>query len=482
MRNGANAQDLPFALKFVSDILTIKIIYDNIVEIAQKGGRIMAIKLYEHFSYRKIFRFTLPSIIMMMFTSIYGVVDGLFVSNIVGDTEFAALNFIMPYLMVLGAPGFMIGTGGCALISKVFGEGDKEKANKLFSMVVYSSIFLGIALALIGVFTVRPVAQAMGATGKMLDDCTLYGIIICIALPAFLLQLCFQSIFVAAEKPQLGLYMSIISGVCNMALDALFMAGFRWGLSGAALATALSQFVGGVLPVIYFARKNSSIYRLRVPYFEANALGKMLTNGSSEIMSQISMSLVGILYNIQLMTYAGENGVSAYGIMMYVNFVFISIFIGYSVGIAPVFSYHFGAQGYDELKNLRRKSVLIIAIFSLCMLALGQALAPAFSWIFVSHNQALYDLTLHGFRIFSFSFLFAGVAIFGSSFFTALNDGVTSAIISFLRTLVFQIGAVILLPLIWETDGIWASIIVAEVMAFAVTIFFMIIKKKKFNY
>ncbi len=442
----------------------------------------MAIKLYEHFTYKKLFRFTLPSIIMMIFTSIYGVVDGLFVSNIVGDTEFAALNFIMPYLMVLGAPGFMLGTGGCALISKTYGEGDKERANKLFSMVIYIGILLGIVLAIVGVLTVRPVAIAMGATGDMIDDCALYGAIISVALPAYMIQLCFQSIFVAAEKPQLGLCMSIISGVANMVLDALFMGAFGWGLAGAAIATGASQFIGGIVPIIYFARPNASILRLSKPYFEGRALGKMLTNGSSELMSQVSMSLVGILYNIQLMRYAGEDGVSAYGVMMYVNFVFISIFIGYSVGIAPVFSYNLGSQNHDELKSLRRKSTLIIMASSACMLALGLLLAPTFSKIFVGYDPELYALTLHGFRIFCFSFVFAGMAIFGSSFFTALNDGVTSAIISFLRTLVFQISAVILLPLIWETDGIWASIIVAELMAFVVTIIFMIAKKKKFNY
>ena len=448
----------------------------------ERGGEEMAIKLYEHFGYKKLFRFTIPSIIMMVFTSVYGVVDGLFVSNLAGDTEFAALNFIMPYLMVLGAPGFMLGTGGCALISKIFGEGDKKRANKLFSMVVYIAILLGIVLAVVGVFTVRPVAIAMGATGDMVDDCAIYGAIICIALPAYMVQLLFQSIFVAAEKPQLGLYMSIITGVMNMILDALLIAGFGWGLEGAAIATGASQFVGGVVPIIYFSRKNSSIFKLSAPYFELRALGKMLTNGSSELMSQVSMSLVGILYNIQLMAYAGEDGVSAYGVMMYVNFVFISIFIGYSVGIAPVFSYNLGSQNHEELKSLRRKSTLIIMTFSLCMLSLGQLLAPVFAKMFVGYDADLYALTLHGFRIFCFSFMFAGMAIFGSSFFTALNDGVTSAIISFLRTLVFQISAVILLPLIWQTDGIWASIIVAELMAFTVTVIFMIVKKKKFNY
>jgi Na+-driven multidrug efflux pump len=276
--------------------------------------------------------------------------------------------------------------------------------------------------------------------------------------------------------------MSIISGVANMVLDALFMGAFGWGLAGAAIATGASQLIGGIVPIIYFARPNTSILRLSRPYFNGRALGKMLTNGSSELMSQVSMSLVGILYNIQLMRYAGEDGVSAYGVMMYVNFVFISIFIGYSVGIAPVFSYNLGSQNHGELKSLRRKSTLIIMLMSACMLALGQLLAPVFAKMFVGYDAELYALTLHGFRIFSFSFLFAGMAIFGSSFFTALNDGVTSAIISFLRTLVFQISAVILLPLIWETDGIWASIVVAELMAFTITIIFMIIKKKKFNY
>ena len=434
----------------------------------------MAIKLYEHFTYKKLFRFTIPSIIMMIFTSIYGVVDGLFVSNIVGDTPFAALNFIMPYLMILGAPGFMLGTGGCALISKTLGEGDKEKANKIFSMVIYVGIALGVALGVIGIFTMRPVASLMGATGQMLDDCTLYGTIISLSLPAYMLQLSFQSIFICAERPTLGLYMSILTGVSNMVLDALFMAGFGWGLAGAALLLKRCWKRK--------ARKNTSLLRLGHASHDMRSLAKICTNGSSELMSNISMSLVGMLYNIQLMAYAGENGVSAYGVMMYVNFVFISIFIGYSVGIAPVVGYHFGAQSHDELKSLLKKSTVVIMSFSVCMLALGLLLAPLCSKIFVGYNPELYALTLHGFRIFCFSFIFAGMAIFGSSFFTALNDGLTSAIISFLRTLVFQILAVLLLPLVWDIDGIWLSIVVAELMAFAVTVFFLALKRKKYQY
>ena len=442
----------------------------------------MAIKLFEHFNYKKLFRFTLPSIIMMIFTSIYGVVDGLFVSNIAGETPFAALNFIMPYLMILGSFGFMLGTGGSALISKTLGEGDSEGANRLFSTLTYVAIGIGIFLAIVGVFTVRPVAYLMGAREQMLNDCTLYGQIICLALPAYMIQLEFQAVFVTAEKPQLGLYTSIASGVANMLLDAFFLLALDLGLAGAAMATALSQFIGGVVPVVYFSRKNSSILRLGKAKFELRPLGKIFTNGSSELMSNISMSLVGMLYNIQLMSYEGEAGVSAYGVMMYVNFIFISIFIGYSVGIAPVISYHLGAKNHEELKSLRRKSTAIIMAFSVSMLALGLLLSPVFCKIFVGYNSDLYDLTLRGFMFFCFSFLFAGMAIFGSSFFTALNDGLTSAIISFLRTLVFQILAVIIMPLIGGTDGIWASIIVAELMAFTISIIFIYLKRKKYNY
>lgn len=442
----------------------------------------MAIKLYEHFDYKKLFKFTIPSIIMMIFTSIYGVVDGLFVSNLVGKTSFAAVNFIMPFLMILGTVGFMLGTGGSALISKTLGEGDEEKARGLFSMIICVSILAGVALSVIGLLALRPLASALGAQGEMLEDCVRYGRIILIALPAYILQLEFQGFFVTAERPQLGLFITIAGGVTNMVLDALLMAVFPLGLEGAAIATAISQLIGGAGPLIYFARKNTSLLRLTRPHFDAKALLKVCTNGSSELMSNVSMSLVGMLYNVQLMKYAGEDGVSAYGVMMYVNFVFIAIFIGYSVGIAPVIGYHFGAKNHDELKSLRKKSCFIIMIFSFCMLALGLLLAPVFSKIFVGYNEALYNLTLRGFRIFCFSFVFAGMAIFGSSFFTSLNDGLTSAVISFLRTLVFQIVAVMLLPLIWGIDGIWASIIVAELMAFSVTILFMILKRKKYNY
>lgn len=420
--------------------------------------------------------------IMMVFSSIYGVVDGFFVSNFVGKTPFAAVNFIMPFLMILGTVGFMFGTGGSALVSKTMGEGDREKANSYFSLLVYFSIGLGVVISVLGIVFLRPIASLLGAEGQMLDDCVTYGRIILIALPAYILQMEFQSFFVTAERPGLGLAVTVASGVTNMVLDALLVGVIPLGLVGAATATAISQAVGAVIPLIYFASKQKSLLRLTKFRFNGRALLKTCANGSSELMSNVSMSLVGMLYNIQLLKYAGENGVAAYGVMMYVNMIFIALFIGYSIGTAPVIGYHFGAQNHGELKGILRKSLVIISVFSVCMLGLGIVLASPLSKIFVSYDAELLDMTVRGFYVFAFSFLFAGFAIFCSGFFTALNDGLTSAIISFLRTLVFQIAAVILLPLVLGIDGISISIVVAELMAVVVGFVFLVLKRKKYNY
>ena len=442
----------------------------------------MTIQLSDHFTIKRLLRFTVPSIIMMVFTSIYGVVDGYFVSNFVGKTPFAAVNFIYPFIMILGTVGFMFGTGGSALVSKTMGEGDTKKANEIFSLLVYASLISGIVITVLGQIFLRPAAIILGAEGQLLEDSVLYGRIILSALPAFVLQMAFQSFFVTAEKPKLGLVATVAAGVTNMALDALLVAVIPLGLVGAALATALSQVVGGVFPIIYFSKKNDSPLRITKTKFDLSALLKTCANGSSELMSNISMSLVSMLYNIQLLKYAGENGIAAYGVMMYVNFVFISIFIGYSIGSAPVIGYHFGARNHSELRGLLKKSLGIVSIASVLMVALALALSRPMSGMFVGYDEELFEMTLRGFKVVSASFLFAGFAIFSSGFFTALSDGLTSAIISFLRTLVFQIAAVMLLPLIWELDGIWISIIVAEAMAVAVSAIFMVIKKKKFGY
>ena len=440
------------------------------------------IKLSDHFTYGRLLKFTMPSIVMMIFTSIYGVVDGFFVANFAEESAFPAVNFIFPLLMMLGSLGFMFGTGGSALVARTLGEKDTEKANRIFSLLVYVSLGLGALVAVAGILLLRPIARLMGAEGEMLENCVLYGRIVLCALPAFVLQMEFQSFFVTAEKPKLGLAVTVASGVTNMVLDGLLVGIFPMGLVGAALVTAMSQVVGGVIPLLYFGRKNGSLLRLTKTRFDGKALLKTCTNGSSELMSNVSMSLVNMLYNIQLLDMAGENGVSAYGTMMYVNMIFLAIFIGYSIGTSPVIGYHLGAENYPELKSLLKKSFAIIGLCSVAMLGLGFALAKPLSMLFVGKQPALYELTVHGFYIFAVSFLFVGFAIFFSGFFTALNDGLTSAIISFLRTLVFQIAAVMLLPLIWGIDGIWWSIVVAELMAAAVGLIFLVIKRKKYQY
>lgn len=376
----------------------------------------MKIQLSEHFNYKKLLRFTLPSIIMMIFTSIYSVVDGFFVSNFVGKTPFAAVNFIMPFLMILGAFGFMFGTGGSALISKTMGEGDKERAKQLFSLFIYVSAGCGVVIAAAGIIFIRPVAALLGADGTMLEDCVRYGRIILIALPAYMLQFEFQSFFVAAEKPHLGLVVTIAAGVTNMTLDALLVAVFSLGLVGAAAATAISQCVGGIIPLIYFLCPNSSILRLIRTKFDGRALFKACTNGASELMSNISMSIVGMLYNMQLIKYAGENGVAAYGVLMYVNFIFLAAFIGYSVGTAPIIGYNYGSGNHSELKNLLKKSLCLIGIFSVAMVVAAEGLAHPLASMFVGYDLELFKMTLRGFMIYSFSFLFSGMAIFGSSF------------------------------------------------------------------
>ena len=442
----------------------------------------MNIQLSDHFTYSKLIRFTLPSIGMMIFTSIYGVVDGFFVSNFVGKTPFAAVNLIYPFLMILGAFGFMFGTGGSALIAKTMGMGRMEKARELFSMLVCISAGVGVVISALGITFLRPIAAALGAEGELLDGYVVYGRIILLAIPAFMLQMEFQSFFITAEKPLLGLWVTVASGLTNMVLDALLVAVFPLGLVGAALATALSQVVGGLVPLVYFARPNTSLLYLRRFSFDRRALCKTCTNGSSELMSNLSMSLVSMLYNMQLMRYAGADGVAAYGVMMYVSFVFISAFIGYSIGTAPIISYHYGAENKAELHSLLQKSLVIIGICSVSMVIVGELLARPFSLLFVGYDEGLLALTLRGFTIFSFSFLFSGLAIYGSGFFTALNNGLASAIISFLRTLVFQISAVLLLPLIWEIDGVWISVVAAELAAAVLTVAFLAGMRKKYGY
>jgi len=442
----------------------------------------MNIQLSDHFTFGRLLRFSLPSIAMMIFTSIYGVIDGIFVSNFAGKIPFAAINLIMPYLMVFGTLGFMVGTGGTALISMTLGMGNRKQANALFTMLTAVSVVGGLILTVISIFFLRPAAIALGATGQMLEDCVTYGFIVQLALPAYILQYAFQSFCVTAEKPNLSLGMTVASGLCNILLDALLVAVFHWGLIGAAIATTVAQILGAVIPLVYFSRENPSLLRFTRFRMDWSALSRTMTNGSSELMTSLSSSLVSMLYNLQLMRYAGEDGIAAYGVIMYVNFIFLAVFIGFTIGTAPIIGFNHGADNRKELQGVLLRSLALISGFALVMLFSALALARPLSGIFVGYDPALSDMTTRGFWIYAFSFLFCGFNIFGSSLFTALNNGLISAAISFFRTLVCQVAAVLILPIFMGIDGIWWSNVVAELAALVLTLVCIVKFRKKYHY
>lgn len=442
----------------------------------------MKISLIEHFNYKKLIKFTIPTIIMMIFTSIYGVVDGLFISNIVGSDAFASVNLIMPFIMILGTLGFMIGTGGSALVSKTLGEGDKEKANRIFSMLIYFLLISGLVLSILGFIFIGPVAKLLGADSSTLSNCIIYGRVLLVALIPFLLQNSFQSFLVVAEKPTMGLIISIIAGVTNMLLDFLFIYVFKMEVFGAAFATGISQLVGGVIPFIYFIRKNSTQLKLVKTKFDKKTLFQSCANGSSEMLTNVSTSLVNMLYNVQLMKLVGADGVVAYGIIMYISFIFSGTYIGYSIGIAPIVGYHYGSDNKEELKNLFKKSLILIGIVSVTMTLLAELLSRPLASIFVSYDKDLLNMTTTAIRLFSLSYFISGFNIFASSFFTALNNGFISALISFMRTLVFQLVMIIVLPMIFKLNGVWLAVVVAEILALFVSIICFKVNRKKYEY
>ena len=442
----------------------------------------MNIQLSEHFTSRKLLRFTLPSMVMMVFTSIYGVVDGVFISNFVGSDPFAAINLIMPFLMILGALGFMLGSGGSALVGFYLGMGQEKRANEIFSLLIYVLLGVGAALTVLGLLFLEPVARLLGADADLLPYCVRYGRIVLLGLIPFTLQNVFQSFLVTAERPHFGLYITVGAGVTNMVLDALLVAVIPLEVEGAAIATVISQCVGGFLPLIYFLRPNTSRLRLTRTRWELRPVLKSAANGSSEFMTNISMSIVTMLYNWQLLRLMGADGVTVFGIIMYVSFIFVALFLGYSMGSAPIVSFHYGAGNQEELRGLFRRSLTIILSMSVGLTLLAIVLAKPLAMIFVSYDPALLSVTTRALAIYAVSYLLTGFNIYASSFFTALNDGLVSALISFARTLVFQVLAVLTLPLLWEADGIWAAVILAEGLAAILSLACFLRFRKKYGY
>ena len=441
------------------------------------------IQLSDHFTYGRLLRFTLPSICMMIFTSIYGMVDGFFVSNFVGKTAFAAVNLIIPYLMVLGGVGAMLGVGGSALVAKTLGEGDIPRAQRYFTMMMWLMLGTSVFFTVAGIAVLRPVAYLFGATEDMIDECMVYGTICLIFNTALQAQYTFQSYLIVAEKPKFALIVVVAAGVTNMVLDYLFMAVFHWGIAGAALATGMSQLVAGVIPFVWFlSRKNTSVLRFTKTRLEWKPMAAACVNGSSEMMSSISGSITGILYNWQLMKYAGEDGVAAYGVVMYAAFIFLGVFNGYAQGSSPVMGYHYGAQNHREMKNIMKRSIVLLSVAAVALTALAIALARPIASVFVGYDPALLDLTARAFVICATPFLVMWFNIYTSSFFTALNDGPVSAAISFMRSLVLPTVCIILMPMVWELDGVWYSLVGSEVLGVAVSAYFLLSKRKKYQY
>ena len=442
----------------------------------------MDIKLSDHFTFGRLIRFTLPSIGMMVFTSIYSVVDGIFVSNFVGKTAFAGLNLIMPVIMMLSAVGFMLGTGGTALVARFLGEDDRKRANETFSLLIYVLIGLGLVISAVAMIFMRKIATALGAEGELLENAILYGRILCGTLTLFMLQTSFQTFLSAAERPVMGFVLTVSAGITNMALDALFVAVFKWGLVGAAAATCMSQVVGGLVPLVYFFSPNKSALRLGKAKWNGVILFKTFTNGSSELLSNIAMSIVSILYNLQLIRFAGENGIAAYGCLMYVGFIFAAVFLGWGIGTSPIVSYHYGAENRAELQNLYKKNLLAMGVFGLAMFVSAEALSVPFSRLFTGYDEELFALTKRAFHLYSVSYLLTGFNMFGSLFFTALNNGLVSALISFMRTLVFQVLCVFILPALLGIDGIWLSGISYEILSAAVVAVCLVKFRKRYGY
>ena len=442
----------------------------------------MRIKLSDHFSYGRLLRFTMPSVVMMVVSSIYSVVDGLFVSNLVGDMALSAVNIIFPVTMIIGAFGFMLGTGGSAIVARTLGEGQRELAQRYFSMILYSVMGLGGVLSVTCALLTEPIARLAGASDLLMADCVAYGRVMLAGSVIFMLQTTFQSFFVVAERPMLGLGFSVAAGLTNMGLDYVLIAVLDMGIAGAAWATVAGYCVGGLIPLVYFMTGERAGLRLTRTQLYGKQLLSACGNGSSELMSNISASIVGILYNIQLMRLVGESGVAAYSVMMYVDFVFVAAFLGFSIGSAPIVSYHYGADNRGELQSVFRKSAAIVAVTSCVMVLASETLSQPLSAAFVGYNPQLMEMTVHGFRLFALNYLFCGVNIYASAFFTALCNGAVSALISFMRSFLLRGGMVLLLPMFWDLDGIWWAVVFAEGLGALVSSYFLASRRRVYHY
>lgn len=440
------------------------------------------IQLSDHFTYGRLIRFVVPSVAMMVFTSIYSVVDGFFVSNYVGVTGFAAINLMLPILMFFSCLGFLFGTGGTAIVSRTFGEGNPERANSYFSLICYAILITGVAVTVVTIIIMPWVVTRLGATGQLREYAILYGRITMLSTPLYMMQTASQSFFAAAERPQMGMYMTIAGGLTNIGLDYILVAKLGYGLIGASVATTVTEGVSGLVALVFFMAPNGSLLRIGKTAFNGKVLTEACANGASELMSSLSSTVVGVLCNYQLMRFGGENGIAAYGVIMYVGFVFISMFLGYAFGVAPVVGYNYGAENHSELRNVLVKSLTLIGAAGVAMAALAQIFAGAIGQIYVGYNAELLEMTVHGMKIYMLSYLVCGFNIFGSAFFTALSNGKVSAVLSAMRSFVFQAVCLIVLPMFLEITGVWSATLLAEGLTVIMTATVLIRLRERYHY
>lgn len=444
------------------------------------------IKLSDKFNYSRLLRFALPSIVMVLISSVYGVVDGVIVSNYTDVEHFAALNLILPYITLLGAAGLMLGTGGSALVGKILGEGKSIRANGIFSLLTYTTIAIGLFLGLFGYITSDAVANILGADETMQHLSFEYSGIIFLFLPCYVLQLYFQSLLTTAERPSLALQITLLAGITNIALDILFVIYLKQGLRGAAYATGVSQTFGGLLPLLYFIlnRKKSDInIKLGVALWDLKAICKSCVNGLSEWLMSVSLAIVSFLYYYLLLTGdRGEMGVDTYGVLLYFSYIFIAVSVGFSRGIAPVISYHYGASDRHELHSLLMKGLLIVLVLNLVSGITAQVLSAPLANIFVGHDKGLYEYTVVAFRIYSIHFFVTGFNIYISSFFTALNNGKYSGWISVLRTICFESISILTIWMLFGVDKIWWGVTIAEFLTMVIAFSFLFLKRNFYGY
>lgn len=441
----------------------------------------MTNSIAQKFNVFTLLKFAFPTMVMMVFMSLYTIVDGIFVSRLVGSNALSAVNIVYPVISLLIACGIMLSTGGSAIVARQMGEKREQEARENFSMLAVVSVLTGIVILVLGLMFLEPICRILGGTPVLLEDCKIYlGVLLGFG-PLTMLQMLFQTFFVTAGKPGLGLGLTLTGGVVNMVLDYVFMGPMQMGVLGAALATGLGQAIMAVAGVVYFLKVKGNLYFVK-PVFRGNILLQSCGNGSSEMVSNLSTAVVTFLFNITMLKLAGEDGVAAITIVLYGQFLFTALYLGFSMGVAPVVSFNYGNQNHAQLKRIYKICIGFILGSSVFILGIALLFSEPIVGIFTGEENHTYELAVEGFFQFSFNYLFAGINIFASALFTSLSNGKISAIISFCRTFVFITVSIVLLPRVMGITGVWLSVPLAELVTLFISITYLKGQKEVYHY